>query len=108
MTVLTEDEFHDFETSIDTIMELDTGSFGVCRRLQRQDLDLVEKKFINSTTEFDTARCYVKEVKYLCRVKGVPGMQQIVMVCPELNLHISEYAGETLYVVIMNKRRISK
>lgn len=66
------------------------------------DLDLVVKNFLNPN-ETEAAREFLKEVEYLCVLKGVSGFQQLKAVCPELNLHMTVYAGESMEDVVRDK-----
>lgn len=72
------------------------------RMILSDDLDLVVRNFLNQD-ETEAAREFLKEVEYLCLLKGVTGFQQLKAVCPELNIHISLYAGESMEEVVREK-----
>lgn len=42
------------------------------------------------------ANNYLREVYYLCQVKTLPGLQQLVRACPEHKVLITDYVGHTL------------
>ncbi|KAK3883939.1 hypothetical protein Pcinc_011761 [Petrolisthes cinctipes] len=95
--VLTKKEVDTWLFSVsDRMTRLSSGVAGKCYLLQEQNQDLVFKMFKNIDDAYVLA-LYVKwEIKYLCLVKGIPGLQQLVAACPKKHLIVSEYAGETL------------
>lgn len=44
-----------------------------------------------------TAKYYLCEIKYLCKVKGLDNFQELVIACPEKNILVSIYAGRDLH-----------
>lgn len=100
--VMTVEEFEKWMRRMPYVKHLSSGSNSKCLHLKSRNMDLVLKELLVLKQEGVEAAAgrFLREVQYMCRVKGLRGLVQMVSVCPVRNIHIAEYAGDTLDHVV--------